>query len=36
MHTKVAVDRWSIEAFPSGTEIEDCPALFTTSCPVSP
>jgi hypothetical protein len=36
IHTKVAVDRWSLEAFPSGTAIEDCPAIFSTSCPVSP
>jgi hypothetical protein len=36
IHTKVAADRWSVEAFPSGTEIENCPPLFTTSCPVSP
>ena len=36
IHTKIAADRWTIEAFPSGGEIEDCPELFATSCPVSP
>jgi len=36
IHTKIATDRWTLEAFPSGSEIEDCPALFTTSCPVGP
>jgi hypothetical protein len=36
IHTEIATDRWTLEAFPSGSEIDDCPALFTTSCPVSP
>jgi hypothetical protein len=36
VHTKIAADRWTLEAFPSGSEIDDCPSLFTTSCPVSP
>ena len=36
IHTKIAADRWTLEAFPSGTEIDDCPTLYTTSCPVAP
>ena len=36
IHTEIAAERWTLEAYPSGAEIDDCPALFTTSCPVGP
>ena len=36
IHTKIAADRWTLEAFPSGSEIANCPTLYTTSCPVGP
>jgi hypothetical protein len=35
-YTKVATDRWNVEAYPSGSDIVDCPDVFTTSCPVGP
>ena len=36
IYTQLASDRWSVEAVPSTIEIDDCPDLFTTSCPVAP
>jgi len=36
LHTRIAPNRWTIEAYPSTGEIERCPTQFTTSCPVGP
>lgn len=36
LYTQVASNRWSVEAYPSGTDIIDCPDVFATTCPVSP
>lgn len=35
-YARIDTDRWTVEAYPSGTEIDDCPDSFTTSCPVAP
>jgi len=35
IYTQLAFDRWSVEAVPSTIEIDDCPDVFTTSCPVA-
>jgi hypothetical protein len=36
IYTQVALDRWTVEAVPSSIELEDCPGLFSASCPVAP
>jgi hypothetical protein len=36
IYTQVAFDRWSVEAVESSVELDECPELFTTSCPVTP
>ncbi|NJN40144.1 MAG: hypothetical protein HC807_03785, partial [Gammaproteobacteria bacterium] len=33
-YTQVSTDRWNVEAYPSGTDIVDCPDVFTASCPL--
>jgi hypothetical protein len=36
IYTQLASDRWTVEAVASTIEIDDCPNLFTASCPVTP
>jgi hypothetical protein len=36
IYTQLASDRWSVEAVPSTIDIDDCPDVFATSCPVAP
>lgn len=36
LYTQVASNRWSVEAYPSGSDIVDCPDVFAISCPVGP
>jgi len=36
IYTEVMAGRWTVEAVPSTIELDDCPNLFTTSCPVVP
>ena len=36
IYTQLVSDRWSVEAVPSTIEIDNCPDVFTTSCPVAP
>jgi hypothetical protein len=36
IYTEVTSGRWSVEAVPSTIDIDECPDLFTASCPVTP
>jgi hypothetical protein len=36
IYTEVMSGRWSVEAVPSTIDIDECPDLFTASCPVAP
>jgi hypothetical protein len=33
-HAKLDIDSWTVKAEPSTTTLEDCPANYSTSCPL--
>jgi hypothetical protein len=36
IYTQIALDRWTVAGVPCSIELDDCPNLFTASCPVAP